>query len=158
MKASTIFAFAMLIAICHASQRASVKVDGVEMVVEFGYINGADTKTEALLDGNVYLKNISDSSVSVVTGPILGPRYATSVISYIATTTTNSEKARLKPSLGVLDVIELKPGEVTMLKHFQRRVKNSELKMIIAYNVDKSVRDFYPSVWSGDLIVNIALN
>lgn len=142
---------------CHANQKAVIQSNGLEMRIEFGYLTGADNPNGVILDGNVYLKNISSSPLSVVTGVILEPRYSTGLVSYTATVNTNSEGDKIKPSLGVLDILELRPGEVAMLKHFRRRVGKTESKMIVAYTVGASLKEFYPAVWAGDLTIELLL-
>lgn len=138
----------------HATNQQSTTVAGLKATVTWGFIGGS------VLDGNCYLTNISDRQINVVTGPALGPRMSTGLISYglsIEEAELNPAKP-LKPTPGQLDIVELKPGETVRLKHFRRETGvSTDSKMIFSYHIDKEVRKFYPDTWCGDLRMTIPI-
>lgn len=138
-------------------QLLTSRTDGIEIIVEYGFLTGPSTPAEGVLDGNLYLKNCSNEVRSVVTGSILGPRYSSGLISYSATISSGAANIPIKPSPGMLDVVTLKPGEMTKLQHFRCSTQKANNQVVIvSYHVSDDLRKFYPDVWANDLSVQIS--
>lgn len=142
----------------HATNQESTTVSGLKATVRWGFIS-VESSEDSLLDGNCYLTNISAKPINVVTGSALGPRLSTGLI-YYGISIVRAEMSPtepVKPTPGQLDIVELKPGETVLLKHFRKEINKEASAVRLVYGIDRELKMFYPDVWCDELQVIIPI-